>query len=326
MPTSLYLGDPDKPQTYRQVAVLNGILNNGTVTSEIAGLPGGLAAFDTLNGFFALAYGETRTDSIVAVGLLGPNQPSGRVESIRLYNPDSSLGAVLALTQYRSGAWKPNLTTYALPGEDNFYLNLQSGPVVNRASDATTLGVCPLALRANKTYTSGQLSFGPRVWTGDSLLTGNYHLRIDNDTTGFVANNLPKADVGGNRVVGSPIWINLAADPSALYPNYTGRVSVVSRADGHCLVRVVMPLSNQGTQYEVHLYNEPFVLGAPPSLVTPATTLGYVFGTSLQAQADFEPVNLTTQQPYLFNQFTTGKSISIFDDGEPTRVCGGNIP
>jgi|GEM_PF-5267210 len=330
MPLSLYKGEPDRPETWQLIKLLTGLTPSGSSLSELVELKGGLAAFDTLTGFFALSFSDDKKDSLVGFVPLGNNRPTGRQETAVLYySLDSTVNATLTLTEYKSGVWKPSITLPDLPGEALFYLNIQQGAAINHTSAQLPVGLCRQKL-ADKTTTSWpRLYFNNRLWTGDSLLAGNYNLRLDSDTLRYSATNLPVADIGQNRLLSTEFKrFALANNQHPNYPDFAGFVSIRKRASGTCLIRVDMNNSYSLGSYTINLNGGNYISGTTPSLTEFWQQLSVLPGgqAGLKIYREFEPRNAADAAlPYTY--FSSGKYIDITDDDSPpVRICAGNIP
>jgi hypothetical protein len=326
----LFEGDADVPigfsQPYKTLTPVN---NSGISSSEITGLPGGLANIENYNGFFALRY-PGRPDSLIAILRLGNNRPTGASESVTLYTEDSSQTVTVTLREFFGGKWKPTITATNVEGVGPFFLSLHKNAAINiDALNRTALGVSQIAITPNSTVTSSVLRFGQRVWTRDSLLTGDYHLRVDPDTLNgqFLGNEkVPKADIGGNKITTNSRLVVLESE--APYTTI-GNVFLRERVNGKSLLRVRLDNTQRGSSYYLRLYRGIHTPGNPISSIDLLETLdtdipGQEAGTS--SLKVLEPkTNSGVAIPY--STFTSGKffEVALFDDPDIITVSTGNI-
>jgi hypothetical protein len=330
VPVRLFRGSIDDPASSTAVITLNPISQSIDFSeSDVAGLPGGLAGFDTFNGYFAVGYSTGQPDSIIAVSLLGNNRPTGRKDSVTLFTADSTVQVKVVLVEFPGNVWKPTITAGNLIGNGPFFLSLHANSVVNEPPvGRTALGVSRILIQAGKRITGTALRFGNRLWTSDSLRTGDYHLRVDPDTgmNGFSGNDrVPTADIGGNAITSN--FLRLALQPEPLTPDFTGTLLLRKRINGKVLFRVMLDNTTRGNGYDInlrlgaHMVGDPNpVPGAPLYLLKSIETSGSTYETQ------FEPTTggpLNT--PLFYDFFSAGKFFEFYSTDDLITTATANI-
>lgn len=321
-PVRLLLGSTDDPSQARTLTRLNPVnAASGTSTSEVAGLSGGLAALDTLNGFFAVGYSQGQPDSLLALAPLGPNQATGAAQSVTLYGTDSSSVLQLVLRQYRSGAWKPTVTAQSLAGVGPFYLTLHRGTVLQGSSP---VGVWPIAIASRGTAAAPGLSFSGKPFSLDSLAMGDYHFLLTEDTINY-AGYVGSADIGRNALSGTAQFVTLSEYDPVRYPRFKGKASIRERKSGRCLIRLVVDRTEAGFDHVLNLRSGAFTPGGSQGpLLYKLSTIPGLNGTG--ADITLEPQG-TASTPLPYAAFQSGQYLELEEEessGQP--LCGGNLP
>lgn len=321
-PVRLLLGSTDQPLEARTITRLNPVnASSGVSTSEVRGLAGGLAALDTLNGFFAVGYSQGLPDSLLAIAALGPNQPTGNSRSVTLYGADSAAVLQFVLREYRSGAWKPSVTAQSLTGVGPFYLTLHRGTVAQGVASA---GVWPVPITSGGTATAPGLRFSGQTLSPDSLAQGNYHFLLTEDTLSY-AGYVGAADIGRNALTGEARYVALSEYDPVRYPRFRGKASIRERKSGQCLIRLVADRTEAGFDHVLNLRNGAFTPGAAQgTLLYRLSTIPGLNGTG--ADITLEPQG-AGGSPLPYSAFTTGRYLELEEEensGQP--LCGGNLP
>lgn len=321
-PVRLLLGSTDQPLEAKTITRLNPVnASTGVSTSEVSGLNGGLAALDTLNGFFAVGYSQGQPDSLLAIAALGPNQPTGNSRSVTLYGTDSAAVLQFVVREYRSGAWKPSVVAQSLTGVGPFYLTLHRGTVTHGVDPA---GVWPMPISSGGAATAPILRFSGQAFSLDSLASGNYHFLLTEDTLSYAA-YVGAADIGRNALTGAARYVTLSEYDPVRYPRFKGKVSIRERQSGQCLIRLVVDRTEAGFDHVLNLRSGSFAPGgAQGTLLYKLSTIPGLNGTG--ADITLEPQG-AGGTPLPYSAFSTGRYLELEEEensGQP--LCGGNIP
>lgn len=322
---SLYIGDLSEAYTsFKRLSQVSG--QTGKAISSLSGYT--FEMLDTLKGFVGIGYSPAQPDSIIAYANFGGNQSTGRSKAIDIYNTaDSTLAGQITFTERSGGSLQMTWLFAGIPTGVDHFITFHKNSAFHGPDTAhwctpitVTAGQQGLWNRPTSIY-GNPLRF-------DELDSINSHIILTTDTTSFAAIQA-QADMGGNRLTGNNVRVEMPSLDAANFPIQSAFTVIRERASG----KVLMEMTVENT---LQFFQHPFNIRQGQASATQGPLLlniAILNGTGGQIKQSFEPTQYLDGTPLNYLSLSAGVEkyleLEYNDEGSgapPLPMCGGNLP